>query len=102
MIVFQKNLGYQTEKPTLFEINLLYLIIVTTACHTGRRRQWFSGHETMSMAVLTGQFLGSRASILGEKQISILSGKYKKFTFVHPVERCIIMWKDHLIFGEIS
>ena len=30
---FQKNLVYQTEKPTLFEINLLYLIIVTTACH---------------------------------------------------------------------
>ena len=30
---FQKNLVYQTEKPTLSEINLLYLIIVTTACH---------------------------------------------------------------------
>ena len=29
----QKNLVYQTEKPTLPEINLLYLIIVTTACH---------------------------------------------------------------------
>ena len=31
--VFQKNLVYQTEKPTLSEINLLYIIIVTTACH---------------------------------------------------------------------
>ena len=30
---FQKNVVYQTEKPTLSEINLLYLIIVTTACH---------------------------------------------------------------------
>ena len=30
---FRKNLVYQTEKPTLSEINLLYLIIVTTACH---------------------------------------------------------------------
>ena len=30
---FQKNLDYQIEKPTLSEINLLYLIIVTTACH---------------------------------------------------------------------
>ena len=34
MVVFQKNLVYQTEKPTLSEINLLYLIIVTTACHS--------------------------------------------------------------------
>ena len=33
---FQKNLVYQTEKPTLSEINLLYLIIVTTACHRKR------------------------------------------------------------------
>ena len=33
MVVFQKNLVYQTEKPTLSEINLRYLIIVTTACH---------------------------------------------------------------------
>ena len=31
--------------------------------------------------------------------ISILSGKYKRFMFVHPV---IIMWKGHLIFEEIS
>ena len=34
VVFFQKNLVYQTEKPTLSEINLLYLIIVTTACHT--------------------------------------------------------------------
>ena len=27
-------LVYQTEKPTSSEINLLYLIIVTTACHS--------------------------------------------------------------------
>ena len=31
---FQKNLVYQTEKPTLSEIDPLYLIIVTTVCHT--------------------------------------------------------------------
>ena len=33
MGVFQKNLVYQTEKSTLSEINLLYLIIATTAYH---------------------------------------------------------------------
>ena len=31
VVFFQKNLAYQTEKPTLSEMNLLYLIIVTTA-----------------------------------------------------------------------
>ena len=36
--LFRKNLVYQTEKPTLSEINLLYLIIVTTACHTKTAR----------------------------------------------------------------
>ena len=33
MGVFQKKLFYQTEKSTLSEINLLYLIIATMAYH---------------------------------------------------------------------
>ena len=34
VVFFQKNLVYQTEKSTVSEINLLYLIILTTACHS--------------------------------------------------------------------
>ena len=34
---FRKNLVYQTEKPTLSEINRLCLIIATTACHRWAR-----------------------------------------------------------------
>ena len=37
---FQKNLVYQTEKPTLSKINLLYLIIMTTACHMRAQIIW--------------------------------------------------------------
>ena len=33
MGVLSEEPVYQTEKPTLSDINLLYLIIVTTACH---------------------------------------------------------------------
>ena len=33
MVVFSEKLSLSDRKPTLSEINILYLIIVTTACH---------------------------------------------------------------------
>ena len=40
----------------------------------------------MPMAVLNGYFLNTRDVNPSREVTSILSGKHKRFTFVHPVE----------------